>query len=1756
METDNVRVGFIINFSQIFFCCLIVFIGHNIGNAQTIGNTSAAAAQGSPLGSYSLSNFENINLFNGTVNFNLPLATLAGRGNTSHTSSFTIRGNNFWGIEQMAPVGTGVYELPKVRETGITFDAGHIELKRTAAPQSNPCNPSTSPEVFILSTFTFYEPDGTERTLVDQATLGRSVATSCGITPTPLNRGRIFISRDRSITFVTDSDIVDGDGSIPQRTGTLHFKDGTVYRFNEGNTWIRDKNGNITTYTYTDIVDQNNHDIGRKTLVTDSLKREIIITSYYDSINNISNIVFKGFGGAQRTIKFHYNTLDQALVPGETIKTLRDLFIDINYHPTFPNSTYNPQILSAIEYSNTQSIQFFYNSYGEVARILLPTGSGYDYHYDTPKRYGLMFYDRLQSRNAYKNLTATTPYYNPPSSLIESKTSFAASQRFDLNPTRTIVTVKHKDGNDVLLSQESHEYYGDSTNGGGCGTAWPPWHDGREYKTETYLVSNGSVVGIGERTEYSFSATASDDYGTCFTTATMDPQIIRATTTLADVGIQSMETYAYDGYGSRTDTWEYDYGSGSPGPLLRHTHTTYLTTNPNQGNVDYTDPNIHIRNLPAETSVFNSNGDLVSKTIFEYDKYDVLPLQDAPNIVQHDNVYNTSYQIRGNLVKLTRYSTISPDTTISTYNQYDIAGNVVKNIDGRGNVAIFDFTDRYGAPAGEARSNIAPSELAGGLSYAFPTLVTNALGHQGYTKYDYYLGRPVDVEDANGIVVSSYYNDSLDRSTQVILAANGTNTPSNKNQTTITYDDINQIITTTKDLNAYGDNLLKSQIVYDSFGRPIESRKYENSTSYIAIDTQYDALGRPYLVSDPYRSADPINWTSTLYDSFGRVVSITTPDGASINTSYSGNQITMSDQALKQRKSVSDALGRLSQVIEDPSGLNYQTFYSYDALGNLILVRQGGQTRTFTYDSLSRLTSTINPENGKISYSYDPNNNLIQKTDARGVISNMTYDALNRIQLKTYSVASISTPDATTAVSATSAVNYYYDDYSKLPSGAPSLAGGTPKGRLIGATYGGGAQGTYYQYDTIGRIAKSQQLVGAGSYPTTYTYNLASGVLREQRKNRINAMTYDSAGRLASISSSAYPPFTAGDSISNSMQYTAFGGLTSENYGNGLIHSILYNNRHQPKQIGLGTQVIGSVIWLNYIYGTVNNPTDPNASIDQSKNNGNIGRIEYSIGNTLQYTQTYQYDGVNRLQYGVEHNNSTLNDGGRAWYQTFQYDQFGNRGIDVTNSSYNADASKPPLQLSNLSSITNQITRPGFSYDSMGNLISEPGIIYTYDAENRLVTATVQGGATSQYVYDSSGRRVKKIIANGITTRYVYGASGELQEERNDAAGALIKEYIYRMGELIATKVPGQDYQFATSDNLGSPRVWTDKNGNVISSGRHDYMPFGEEIFAGTGTRTPTQGYGTNTQQDGQRKQFTSKERDVETGLDYFGERYYSSVHGRFISVDPLTASARPGNPQTWNRFVYVLNNPLRYIDPDGLKDQDAWGQLTDAEQRLVAQKIQRQEKVGKDGKSRLETPQEAFNRAFQQKTKEETAALVITIKNFLDVVGAHSNSAIWQQIKSIEGGWPDSVGNKIHGALHIEVNNRDTFLKTLEKNGYDVDHLYEAVNRDKKNPLQGNHQHSARHSTDYPDQISMHFVQQKGYPDGRFDVHFDPKSSSFRYAVSKGVFQWNNGIPTFVPGRVLDKISSGLAHDDPKYFQSSAEQRQKLKEQGLVPKN
>ena len=194
---------------------------------------------------------------------------------------------------------------------------------------------------------------------------------------------------------------------------------------------------------------------------------------------------------------------------------------------------------------------------------------------------------------------------------------------------------------------------------------------------------------------------------------------------------------------------------------------------------------------------------------------------------------------------------------------------------------------------------------------------------------------------------------------------------------------------------------------------------------------------------------------------------------------------------------------------------------------------------------------------------------------------------------------------------------------------------------------------------------------------------------------------------------------------------------------------------------------------------------------------------------------------------------------------------------------------------------------------------------YTYDAENRIVQ--VDGGSTAVYSYDALGRRVMSLLGAGTPgatyTFFIYGTDGNVITER-DANNNWIQTYIRFGGRLLAF-YRGVGTVYLHQDHLGSTRLYTGLTGNVYGTPL-DYDPFG---FSAASDNVDN-------------RQFTGKERDSVSGLDYFGARYNSSSLGRFMSADPFNVAGDfvdSQNPQHWNMYSYVLNSPLNAVDPDGL---------------------------------------------------------------------------------------------------------------------------------------------------------------------------------------------------------------------------------------------
>ena len=337
-------------------------------------------------------------------------------------------------------------------------------------------------------------------------------------------------------------------------------------------------------------------------------------------------------------------------------------------------------------------------------------------------------------------------------------------------------------------------------------------------------------------------------------------------------------------------------------------------------------------------------------------------------------------------------------------------------------------------------------------------------------------------------------------------------------------------------------------------------------------------------------------------------------------------------------------------------------------------------------------------------------------------------------------------------------------------------------------------------------------------------------------------------------------------------------------FGNSLAHVNYFNNR---LQLSGTTDAVnncpnGLLLSTNLSWGTLNSSQN---GVVPNTNNGNLGFATTTHSGpgmaALTFNTAFTYDGVNRLQ--------TAGDSG-GWTRNFSYDSFGN--LWATGSGIALAGNTPSANVYNGS---NQVN--GASYDAAGNQTVANGNSLTYDAENRQTTVTEPGNGNVTSVYDGDGQRVAKLFSNGSRSVYVY-----------DALKRLVAEY-----SVNSVPSPCQTC-YLSYDHLGSVRLVTDQNANVIS--RHDYLPFGEEILASTAGRTSQWGPNADTIT----QKFTGQERDAESGLDYFGARYYGSALGRWTSPDRINlTSARLLNPtNTLNKYIYGGNNPLKYVDPDG----------------------------------------------------------------------------------------------------------------------------------------------------------------------------------------------------------------------------------------------
>lgn len=1138
------------------------------------------------------------------------------------------------------------------------------------------------------------------------------------------------------------------------------------------------------------------------------------------------------------------------------------------------NELFNPVVLTEIRLLNGSSYRFSYDVFGRIERIEHPTGGVEQFVHQAIVPISMLEADDFvggQSnfgvvrRSLLEMPGDSTPYVWQYAAGYTEPGGYQVSQR---NPDGTEIRRSFFRGTDPGESRGRWGY--DS------GLA------GMKYD-EQILDANGRPV-FRNRTEWTKSALSSVPGPA----ADWHPRVVseeRLTYSADGTAVSSTITYTYDdeaALGSRDASVlvkrSESYGfvpAGEPLPdvPVMVSENSFLVSDPSVPAVirqAYRARNLV--GLMTSTATSDGAGNILNRTEFRYDEPEMSPGGERGNVTS-TLLWDSS---RGNPENAGAYVVLR--------RRYDGWGNQVESRDARGVATITRF---------DPANNAFPTEVM--------TAAPDPSGQKGSTEpsvkrsvFDPVSGLLLSSTDENGLETRFEYEANTLRPVRTSRFLGNTQVGGAIEHV---YRDVPGDFRVTTRTQLDESNWTERTDRIDGVGRVFLTENKDGNGN-IFVETRFDADGRVERVSNPYRQGEEKRWTVNVYDAAGRLREVILPDGSVVRIDHGvlvgdlvGTTRTVTDQAGRKRTGVADALGRMVRVIEAPGTDNLVTDYQFDAAGNLRKTVQGGQVRFFAFDSLGRMTHLRQPEQNvnpslahtdpltgnnqwSVRNEYDGNANLIRVTDARNVTAESTYDRHNRITRRQFS-------------DGTPGIDWYYDGRG-LESVPPFSQG------KLTRVHSSVSEDRHVEFDALGRLTRTQQITDGRVYESSYAYNLAGMVTSETYPSgRTVTASLDADGRFESVWSSRSGQ--AAKQFAGRIKYNAAGLIREIRLGNGRWEQFSYNSRNQISSIGLGhSSGDRSLLNLEYGYGGA------------SLNNGSLRyqKIDFR-GLPAPIEQTYDYDGINRLISATERAGGAI-----SWRQAFVFDRYGNRSaVDAETTSAlgnlprkttNPDASAADNRLvpdQDGDGVTD------YRYDAAGNLILDAeNRRFVFNAENR-VTEYFRGSNNGNspdavYRYDGNGRRVKKITSAESVT-FVY-----------NAAGKLIAEY--------STLTPADSgTRYLTSDHLGSPRVVTDGSGQVVS--RRDYLPFGAEVtgvYGLRGGRTTSQRYGAV---DGLRNGFTGYEHDAESGLDFAQARYYSPGHGRYTSVDPLNASADTRNPQTFNRYSYVLNSPYKFVDPLGL---------------------------------------------------------------------------------------------------------------------------------------------------------------------------------------------------------------------------------------------
>ncbi len=716
--------------------------------------------------------------------------------------------------------------------------------------------------------------------------------------------------------------------------------------------------------------------------------------------------------------------------------------------------------------------------------------------------------------------------------------------------------------------------------------------------------------------------------------------------------------------------------------------------------------------------------------------------------------------------------------------------------------------------------------------------------------------------------------------------------------------------------------LSQSRLEFDGFGRLQREERWLPGTGPVARrDTFYDVAGNRASVSE-WETGTPAKKTQfLLIDPFGRPGKIRPADVASPDPALSfAHDVDLVYTGVRQVErtvrigltagaaetpvkttEVYDRHGRLYQVTE-PSGAAgalETTTYGYDVGNRLTSVATGAQTRTFAYDRAGLLLWENHPEKTANIFVETP-------SDQQRDVSYPSYDSRGHLRRK---------------VDGDDDLSFAYDTAERLTR--VSETGGNPLKDFVYGT----ANGTNnHLKGKLHRQSRYNYVTLNGSPFTvhlreTFTYGGRDGRVSKRelesfvntatapQESFVQTFTYDPLGNLKQLT---YPECTHQACIDQLKQLP----WTVENvYDNGLLTSVGipgtsdYYARlaYHPNLLvsEVAHRVSGATTIRDLQYNdpsALRRPSSLQAQTPAGTVRWSSGTYTYdgagnirAIGNSA-----FNYDWVSRLTSGTVDLAPTGAANPRT--QSYAYDTFGNIQSITTNTSQ---------LLTPTSSATNRLNGAGVVYDASGNLTEWSSNKYDYDPLGNLWRYRTAAGKEWLYLYTADDERVWSFAAGQNTSAWTLrDLNGKLLREYANTGGTWSRtsDSIYR-GDLLLAAETSTGLRHYSLDHLGTPRLITDSFGTQAAY--HVYYPFGQEATAFN--------------QDTIRTKFTGHERDLAdlagTGddLDYMHARFYSPLTARFLSIDPvLVVEKAVAEPQDWNRYAYVENNPTGLTDPTG----------------------------------------------------------------------------------------------------------------------------------------------------------------------------------------------------------------------------------------------